>query len=104
MKVSVIGTGLMGTAVAEALLKAGYQVTIFNRTREKTEPLSKRGAVVVDSTAKALLAADFIIMVLFDAASTRQVLMSDDARGALQGRALINIAATTPEEVIALSR
>src|ERR1700728_2243742 len=103
MKVSVIGTGLMGSAVTEALLKAGYQVTIFNRTRKKTEPLHKLGAVVVDSAAKALLAADHIIMVLFDAASTREVLMSDDARAALKGRALINIAATTPDEVIALS-
>jgi 3-hydroxyisobutyrate dehydrogenase len=104
MKVSLIGTGLMGSAVTEALLKAGYQVTIFNRTRTKTEPLNKLGAVVVDSAAKALLAADHIIMVLFDAASTREVLMSDDARAALKGRALINIAATTPDEIIALSR
>jgi 3-hydroxyisobutyrate dehydrogenase-like beta-hydroxyacid dehydrogenase len=103
MKVSVIGTGLMGTAIAEVLLKAGYQVTVFNRTRTKTAPLRHLGAVVADSAAEALLAADFTILVLFDAASTKEVLMSDDARAALRGRALINIAATTPDEIIALA-
>jgi 3-hydroxyisobutyrate dehydrogenase-like beta-hydroxyacid dehydrogenase len=42
--VGVIGLGLMGTAICERLLNDGYKLVIFNRTREKADPLMKRGA------------------------------------------------------------
>ena len=42
--VSVIGTGLMGTAFTERLLAAGYPVYVYNRTRTKAEPLLQLGA------------------------------------------------------------
>jgi 3-hydroxyisobutyrate dehydrogenase len=45
------GTGRMGYAMAERLLKAGCSVTVYNRTRAKAEPLAKLGATVVDTPA-----------------------------------------------------
>lgn len=42
--VSVVGLGLMGTAITERLLEQGYQPAVWNRTREKAEPLIARGA------------------------------------------------------------
>jgi 3-hydroxyisobutyrate dehydrogenase len=45
------GTGRMGYAMAERLLKASCKVTVYNRTRAKAEPLSKLGATVVDTPA-----------------------------------------------------
>src|SRR5215475_9516511 len=50
-KVGWIGTGRMGLPMAERLLKAGHDVTIWNRTREKAEPLSAKGGKVVERLA-----------------------------------------------------
>ena len=44
-----IGTGRMGSALAGRLLDAGHELTVYNRTRAKTEPLAERGARVVDA-------------------------------------------------------
>src|SRR5665647_3463599 len=43
-----IGVGRMGTPMAERLLKAGHDVTIWNRTRAKAEPLAAKGGKIVD--------------------------------------------------------
>src|SRR5262249_42033075 len=47
-RVGWIGTGRMGFALAGRLLDAGYDVAVYNRTRAKAEPLSERGAKIVD--------------------------------------------------------
>src|SRR5215470_14338096 len=47
-KIGWIGTGRMGTPMAERLLKAGHDVSIWNRTRAKAEPLAAKGGKVVD--------------------------------------------------------
>jgi 3-hydroxyisobutyrate dehydrogenase len=46
-----VGTGRMGYALATRLLEAGCDVSVYNRTRSKAEPLSELGATVVDSAA-----------------------------------------------------
>src|SRR5438445_7223706 len=48
-KIGWIGMGRMGYPMAERLLKAGYDVAIWNRTRAKAEPLAKIGGKVVDN-------------------------------------------------------
>ena len=48
-KIGWIGMGRMGYPMAERLLKAGYDVSIWNRTRAKAEPLAKIGGKVVDN-------------------------------------------------------
>jgi 3-hydroxyisobutyrate dehydrogenase len=50
-KIGWIGMGRMGYPMAERLLKAGYQVAIWNRTRAKAEPLAKVGGKIVDKLA-----------------------------------------------------
>jgi len=47
-KIGWIGAGRMGSPMAERLIKAGYDVTVWNRTRAKAEPLEKLGATVVE--------------------------------------------------------
>ena len=47
-RVGWIGMGRMGYPMAERLLKAGYDVSIWNRTRSKAEPLAAKGGKVVD--------------------------------------------------------
>ncbi|HKF12891.1 MAG TPA: NAD(P)-dependent oxidoreductase [Xanthobacteraceae bacterium] len=48
-KIGWIGVGRMGLPMAERLLKAGYELAIWNRTRAKAEPLAKMGGKVVDN-------------------------------------------------------
>lgn len=103
MKISVIGTGNMGSAVALGLIAAGHQVNVWNRTRTKAERLAPKGARVAGSAAEAIAIAEYSILVLFDEKSTREVLLADDTRQELGGHVLISAAATTPEEIVALS-
>ena len=48
-KIGIIGTGMLGEAVGLHLLKSGYALSVFNRTKSKTENLAKNGATVVNS-------------------------------------------------------
>ena len=51
-KIGWIGVRRMGTPMAERLLKAGHDVSIWNRTRAKAEPLAARGGKIVDKPAE----------------------------------------------------
>lgn len=101
--IAVIGTGSMGSAIAEGLLAARREVVVFNRTREKTEPLISRGASVAETAAEAIASADLAIVVLPDAASTRELLLDSATTPALRGRALMNVAHTSPAEILELA-
>ncbi|BBL80973.1 3-hydroxyisobutyrate dehydrogenase [Rubrobacter xylanophilus] len=65
--VTVLGTGIMGSAMARNLLEAGMEVRVWNRTREKAEPLAAEGARVADSPRGAARGADILITMLADA-------------------------------------
>jgi 3-hydroxyisobutyrate dehydrogenase-like beta-hydroxyacid dehydrogenase len=95
--VTVIGLGEMGSALAGAFLKAGRNVTIWNRTEAKAAALVKRGASYVPDVAAATSASPVIVVCLSDYAATRAVL-GEAAAGALKGRQLIQLSTGTPRE------
>lgn len=64
--VAVLGTGIMGAAMARNLLAAGMEVRVWNRTREKADPLAGDGAAVTASPAQATEGAEFMITMLSD--------------------------------------
>jgi len=66
-KVAILGTGIMGAAMARNLLSEGMEVRAWNRSREKAEPLKEDGAEVADSPADAARGADFLLTMLADA-------------------------------------
>jgi 3-hydroxyisobutyrate dehydrogenase len=74
MTLAVLGTGIMGAAIARNWLKAGQQVRVWNRTRANAEPLAADGALVADSPADAVAGADPVVTMLFDAASVAEVM------------------------------
>jgi 3-hydroxyisobutyrate dehydrogenase len=84
MTVAVLGTGIMGAAVARNWLKAGVDVRVWNRTRANAEPLAADGAVVADTPADAVEGADTVVTVLFDVESVSGV-MSAAAPGLAPG-------------------
>ena len=66
-KVALLGTGIMGAAMARNLLSEGMEVSVWNRSREKAEPLEEDGAEVADSPSEAASDADFLLTMLADA-------------------------------------
>jgi 3-hydroxyisobutyrate dehydrogenase len=65
--IAVLGTGIMGAAMARNLLSAGMEVRVWNRSREKAEPLTDDGATVADSPTEAAEGAGFVLTMLADA-------------------------------------
>ena len=72
-RVAVIGTGIMGAAMARNLLAAGMQLRVWNRSREKAEPLVEDGATVTESPAEAAEGAGFVLTMLPDAGVIEEV-------------------------------
>lgn len=72
-KVAVLGTGIMGAAMARNLLAAGMEVRAWNRSKGKAEPLAEDGAEVADSPAGASEGADFLVTMLPNAEVTAEV-------------------------------
>lgn len=76
MRVALLGTGVMGSGMARSLLWSGHQVTVWNRSRAKAEPLAEDGARVVGDAPEAAVGAEAVLTVLYDAESVVEV-MSD---------------------------
>ncbi len=103
MKLAVIGIGNIGRALTFALVSAGHEVTVFNRTQAKADALREAGARVSSTAAEAIDASEGIILTLLDGASTRQVLESAEVCSAVRGKPIINAAAMDPDDSISLS-
>jgi 3-hydroxyisobutyrate dehydrogenase len=80
---AVLGTGIMGAAMARNLLAAGLEVRAWNRTRDKAEPLADDGAKVADSPVEAAEGADFVLTMLADADTVAEAVDSEGALSAL---------------------
>ena len=96
--VSVIGTGNMGSALAEALSMAGITVTVWNRTISKAERMVEQGAVLADSPAAAALASDNTIVCVTDHQAFASVIHNDEVATALEGKRLIQLGVVTAEQ------
>ncbi len=83
MRVAFLGLGKMGSAIARHLLKAGHEVTVWNRTRERAEPLAKAGARVAGSPVEAVKEAEVAFTMVMDDAALEGVLFTDGALKAL---------------------
>lgn len=74
MRISVLGTGIMGAPMARNLAKAGHDVTVWNRTREKAQALAEDGATVADTRRQAVEHAEAVITMLADGGTVRAVI------------------------------
>ena len=74
MKISFIGTGLMGFPMAKNLLQKNLDLKIFSRTLEKAKPLGELGGKIINSLGKTVLDADIIFTMLTDDDAVEQVL------------------------------
>src|SRR6202163_547691 len=71
---AVLATGIMGAPMARNLLKAGFQVRVWNRTPDKARVLAAEGADLAETPADAVREAAFVITMLTDAAAVLAVM------------------------------
>jgi 3-hydroxyisobutyrate dehydrogenase len=96
VKISVIGTGLMGLPMAERLLSAQHSLTAYNRTAAKLDPLQKLGAAIASSPQAAIAASNCVVLMLTDAAAIQETVLSEGAP--LEGRTIIQMGTIAPQE------
>jgi 3-hydroxyisobutyrate dehydrogenase len=97
MNIALIGTGLMGQALAEHLLDCQHDLTVYNRSTEKAQQLQQIGASLALDAQTAVNAADTILMMLSDADAIHAVLDSIDLNS-LNHKMLIQMGTIAPDE------
>jgi len=90
-KVTVIGAGRMGSALAAALHKRGLDTTVWNRTSSKTESLSRLGLRVAPSVLEAVGNAEIVIVNLNNYESSKQLVRKPAIESALRGKVLVQL-------------
>lgn len=83
MKVAIIGLGNMGFPIAENIIRAGYELVVYNRTASKADELVELGAVRAETPAAAAQEADFVFTVLSDDSAVEAVVYGRN--GILEG-------------------
>jgi len=98
MKVAFIGMGTMGTAMALNIIKAGHEVTVHNRSREKEEPVAQAGARRATSPKDASRGADIIITCVSDTPDVEGVVLGENGviHGALAGAIVVDMSTISP--------
>jgi len=98
MKVAFIGMGTMGVGMAINILKAGHEVTVHNRTREKEERLAAEGAVRAASPKEAAAGAEIIVICVSDTPDVEGIILGDAGviHGAPQGSIVVDMSTISP--------
>lgn len=97
MKVAVVGLGLMGEPIAERLLAAGHELTVFNRTPGRTGPLEAGGATVAAGLAAVWDAADVCFTMVTGDDALRSVTQGEGGLLAgARGRVVVDMSTVSP--------
>ena len=104
-KVAWIGLGIMGSPMAENLIKAGYSVTGFTLEREKLDRLAANGGTVASSIAEAVEGADVIVTMVPASPQVEAIAYGEDGilEHARKGALLIDMSSITPQTSIDLA-
>jgi 3-hydroxyisobutyrate dehydrogenase len=97
--VAILGIGTMGHGMAVNLLKAGFPLTVYNRTAQKAEPLAAQGARIARTPAAAGAAANVVISMLADDDASRNAWLGPEgALAAMQpGSVVIECSTVSPQ-------
>jgi len=96
--VALLGTGLLGRAIAERIQRSGLSLIVYNRTASKAQPLADQGITVASRPEHAIAAAGAILLVLTDAAAIRSLLFQPACTAALSGKTIIQMGTIGPDE------
>jgi 3-hydroxyisobutyrate dehydrogenase-like beta-hydroxyacid dehydrogenase len=95
---SLLGLGVMGSALARAFLGAGHRLTVWNRSPQKMISIVEAGARGARSLREAVEASPITVVCIDNYATTKSLLEQGDALMALTGRTLIQLSTGTPAE------
>ncbi|WP_409021702.1 NAD(P)-dependent oxidoreductase [Dellaglioa sp. P0083] len=97
-KIGFIGTGVMGSAIVSHLLKANYEVTVFNRTKSKTDDLVSQGAIWADSPQLVAAKSDIIFSMVGFPADVEAIYFEENGifAGAKKGAIVVDMTTSTP--------
>jgi 2-hydroxy-3-oxopropionate reductase len=95
-KIGFIGIGLMGAPMATNLIRAGFQLQVWNRTTSKCDPLLKMGAKFATSPAEAARGARVVITMLESGATATEVLAGGLLEALEPGSTLIDMSSIAP--------
>jgi len=105
MKVGIAGTGRMGAAIAARLMGLGHELTVWNRTAEKTNELAAAGAKVAASPAALAASTDVVITILTDEKAIEALYSGPKGllSGGVTGKLFIEMSTVRPEVEVALA-
>ena len=107
MKLAVLGLGTMGAPMAENLIKAGFEVTVHNRTRSREEPLEQLGAARAGNPAAAAADAEIVLSCVSDTPDVESILL-DPEQGAITtlkpGSLVVDCSSIEPEATRRMAR
>ncbi len=97
-KLGWIGTGVMGRWMCQHLMDLGYQVSVYNRTRAKAEPLLEGGATWADSPSEVAANAQVIFTIVGFPPDVREVYLGENGilNGAKSGSIIVDMTTTEP--------
>jgi 3-hydroxyisobutyrate dehydrogenase-like beta-hydroxyacid dehydrogenase len=95
LSVAVIGLGRMGSGMAQSILRAGFPLIVYNRSRAKTDPLVAAGARTADSPREAARSADIVLTSLLDDDSVLAMMTAPDGILAGLPRTAVHLSTTT---------
>jgi 2-hydroxy-3-oxopropionate reductase len=97
-KIGFIGLGIMGGPMAKNLMEAGYEVVLYNRTREKAEEIAGNGTTVTDSPREVAEGSDVVLTMLPDSPEVREVVAGEDGilEGIEEGSLLVDMSTISP--------
>jgi len=105
MKVGIAGTGRMGAAIAARLMGLGHELTVWNRTAEKTKELAAAGAKVAASPAALAGSVDIVVTILTDEKAIEALYSGPKGllSGGVTGKLFIEMSTVRPEVEVALA-
>lgn len=95
MRIAFLGIGNMGEAMVRNLMRAGHQLTVYNRTRSRAERIANDGAKVADSPGAAAAAAQVLITMLADDSAVESVMLGVDGAIAAMANGALHISMST---------
>jgi len=97
-KIGFIGLGLMGAGMSQNILKAGYPLTVWNRTESKMKPLVEMGAKAAGNPKEVAENADIIVSIVTDSSDVEEVLLGPNGaiHGASSGDIFIDMSTISP--------
>jgi len=106
VKIGLIGTGMLGEAVGLHLLKSGFSLCVYNRTKSKTKSLEENGAIISDTPKHVAQSSELIITCVKDGDASEQILFGQDGivAGKHDGLAVAEMSTINPNSAIQNSK